>query len=281
MGRESHETERFTETAGRLRDAMIGVGRLRAGFEPLIQGLPDLAVLVALLVGLARYQAGALSLEQLVTVSFMFSILSFPIRAIGWVLGDLPTSVVGRKRVDNVLAAVGDMAYGETDTRRDGPASLEFASVAYTYPDGGEAIGDVSFTVEPGRTVALVGATGSGKSTLAHLAARLTDPSAGAVRLDGVDLRELTHTRLAADIALVQQIPFIFDDTVRANLSSTATASTTPACGRPWPRPEPTSSSATSTRVSTPRSASAAPPSREGSASGSPSRAPWRDTRAC
>ncbi|WP_199036861.1 ABC transporter ATP-binding protein [Glycomyces salinus] len=219
MGRERHETERFTETAGRLRDAMIGVGRLRAGFEPLIQGLPDLGVLVALLVGLSRYQAGSLSLEQLVTVSFMFSILSFPIRAIGWVLGDLPTSVVGRKRVDNVLAATGDMAYGETDTRRDGPAALEFDSVAYTYPDGGQAIGDVSFTVEPGRTVALVGATGSGKSTLAHLAARLTDPSAGAVRLDGVDLRELTHARLAADIALVQQIPFVFDDTVRANLA--------------------------------------------------------------
>ncbi|MCH7230139.1 ABC transporter ATP-binding protein/permease [Glycomyces sp. L485] len=220
MGRETAETERFTGSATELRDAMIGVGRLRAAFEPAIAGLPELGTLLALLVGLARYQQGALDLEQLVTVAFMFSVLAFPIRAIGWVLGDLPTSVVGRGRVDHVLSATGDMDYGEREPATPaGPASLEFDSVAYSYPDGGEAISDVTFTVPAGKTVALVGATGSGKSTLAHLAARLIDPSRGAVRLDGVDLRELTHPALAATTALVQQIPFVFDDTVRANLA--------------------------------------------------------------
>nr|WP_198586793.1 ABC transporter ATP-binding protein [Glycomyces xiaoerkulensis] len=219
MGRETEETERFTRTAGELRDAMIGVGRLRAAFEPAIQGLPELGTLIALLVGLARYQAGAIDLGQLVTVSFMFSILAFPIRAIGWVLGDLPTSVVGRRRIDHVLTSTGDMSYGDRDLRAAGPARLEFDSVAYRYPGGGEAIREVSFTVEPGRTVALVGATGSGKSTLAHLAVRLTDPTGGAVRLDGTDLRELDHASLAATTALVPQIPFVFDDSVRANLS--------------------------------------------------------------
>ncbi|WP_035696452.1 ABC transporter ATP-binding protein, partial [Glycomyces tenuis] len=219
MGREAAETERFAGTAGELRDAMIGVGRLRAAFEPLIQGLPEIGTLLALLVGLTRYEAGAIGLGELVTVSFMFSILAFPIRAIGWVLGDLPTSVVGRRRVDGVLAATGDMAYGDRELDGTGPARLEFDSVAYSYADGTEALTDVSFTVEPGTTVALVGATGSGKSTLAHLAARLTDPTRGAVRFDGVDLRELTHRSLAATCALVQQIPFVFDDTVRANLA--------------------------------------------------------------
>ncbi|WP_460541226.1 ABC transporter ATP-binding protein [Glycomyces halotolerans] len=219
MGREAEETERFTRTAGELRDAMIGVGRLRAAFEPAIQGLPELGTLIALLVGLARYQQGALDLGQLVTVSFMFSILAFPIRAIGWVLGDLPTSVVGRRRVDHVLSSTGDMSYGDRHLRADGPARLEFDSVAYRYPDGGEAIRDVSFTVEPGTTVALVGATGSGKSTLAHLAVRLTDPTSGTVRLDGVELPDLDHASLASTAALVPQIPFVFDDSVRANLS--------------------------------------------------------------
>lgn len=219
MGREAAETERFAATAGELRDAMIGVGRLRAAFEPLIQGLPEIGTLLALLVGLARYEAGALGLGELVTVSFMFTILAFPVRAIGWVLGDLPTSVVGRRRVNGVLASTGDMAYGDRELEGTGPARLEFDSVAYAYADAGEALADVSFTVEPGRTVALVGATGSGKSTLAHLAARLVDPTDGAVRFDGVDLRELTHGSLAATCALVQQIPFVFDDTVRANIA--------------------------------------------------------------
>ncbi|WP_353895371.1 ABC transporter ATP-binding protein [Glycomyces tritici] len=220
MGREAAETERFTATAEDLRDAMIGVGRLRAAFEPAISGLPEIGVLVALLVGLARFEAGAIDLGQLVTVSFMFSVLAFPVRAIGWVLGDLPGSVVGRRRVDHVLSATGDMAYGDNelpDTTT--PARLEFNAVAYAYPDGHEALHEVTFTVEPGTTVALVGATGSGKSTLAHLAARLVDPTRGTVTLDGHDLRDLTHASLARTTALVQQIPFVFDDTVRANLA--------------------------------------------------------------
>ncbi|WP_204745410.1 ABC transporter ATP-binding protein [Glycomyces paridis] len=220
MGREAAETERFSASADELRDAMIGVGRLRAAFEPAIAGLPELGVLVALLVGLARFEAGAIDLGQLVTVSFMFSVLAFPVRAIGWVLGDLPGSVVGRERVDHVLAATGDMAYGDKELpETPAPATLAFDRVAYAYPDGHEALAEVTFTVEPGTTVALVGATGSGKSTLAHLAARLIDPSGGALRLDGEDLRDLTHASLARSAALVQQIPFVFDDTVRANIS--------------------------------------------------------------
>ncbi|WP_197034710.1 ABC transporter ATP-binding protein [Glycomyces sp. NRRL B-16210] len=220
MGREAAETERFSASATELRDAMIGVGRLRAAFEPAIAGLPEIGVILALLVGLARFQAGAIDLGQLVTVAFMFSVLALPVRAIGWVLGDLPGSVVGRERVDHVLAATGDMTYGDKELQDTGAAAeLAFDHVAYAYPDGHEALTDVSFTVEPGSTVALVGATGSGKSTLAHLAARLIDPARGTVRLDGEDLRDLTHAALARNTALVQQIPFVFDDTVRANLS--------------------------------------------------------------
>jgi len=220
MGRESAETERFSASAEELRDAMIGVGRLRAAFEPAIAGLPEIGVLLALLVGLARFEAGAIDLEQLVTVSFMFSVLAFPVRAIGWVLGDLPGSVVGRRRVDHVLTATGDMTYGEKELPdTTAPAKLAFDAVAYAYPDGHEALHEVTFTVEPGTTVALVGATGSGKSTLAHLAARLIDPTRGAVSVDGEDLRDLTHAELARTTALVQQIPFVFDDTVRANLA--------------------------------------------------------------
>ncbi|MQM24478.1 ABC transporter ATP-binding protein [Glycomyces albidus] len=220
MGQEAAETERFSASATDLRDAMIGVGRLRAAFEPAISGLPEIAVLVALLVGLARYEAGAINLEQLVTVSVMFSILAFPVRAIGWVLGDLPSSVVGRTRIDHVLSATGDMTYGDKRLpASDTPARLEFDAVAYAYPDGHEALHEVTFTVEPGTTVALVGATGSGKSTLAHLAARLVDPTRGTVRLDGEDLRGLDHASIARATALVQQVPFIFDDTVRNNIA--------------------------------------------------------------
>jgi ABC-type multidrug transport system fused ATPase/permease subunit len=77
----------------------------------------------------------------------------------------------------------------------------------------------VSLEVPAGQTVALVGPTGSGKSTIAALAARLVDPAAGTVLLDGLDLRELTAAELAASVGLVPQVPFVFDDTVRANVA--------------------------------------------------------------
>jgi ATP-binding cassette subfamily B protein len=142
------------------------------------------------------------------------------VRAIGWVLGELPRSVVGWERVAGVLAATGDMKYGEgTLAERDGPAALCFDDVSFRYSEGPEVLHGVTFEVPSGRTVALVGPTGSGKSTIAALSARLVDPVSGRVALDGADLAGLTHAAVAGTVALVPQIPFVFDDSVRGNVS--------------------------------------------------------------
>jgi ABC-type multidrug transport system fused ATPase/permease subunit len=147
------------------------------------------------------------------------------VRAIGWVLAELPRSVAGWDRIQHVLTATGEMAYGlVAPDRSDAPAELRFDNVTFGYEtasgDPGPAVlHEVSFTVPAGRTVALVGPTGSGKSTVASLAARLVDPRAGAVSVDGVDVRTLEASSLAATVALVSQVPFVFDDTVRANVT--------------------------------------------------------------
>ena len=267
MGREEQETARFAARAGELRDALISVGRLRGVFDPMLETLPSLGTLAVLLVGSVRLTQGAISVTELVSVAFLFTVLAFPVRAIGWVLAELPRSVAGWDRVQNVLTATGEMPYGEqTLAGRDGePATLVFDQVRFGYapgeigppdapgdaapppvvvtggpgrpdaagdsggvggaagPDGAggpePALRDVSFTVPAGRTVALVGPTGSGKSTIASLAVRLVDPHSGAVTLDGVDVRSLTAASLAATTALVAQVPFVFDDTVRANVT--------------------------------------------------------------
>ncbi|WP_285662885.1 ABC transporter ATP-binding protein [Actinorhabdospora filicis] len=220
MGRETEETERFAAKADELRDGLIRVGRIRGAFDPIIDSLPNIGTLAVLVVGTWRLSTHAATLEDVTSVVFLFTVLAFPIRAIGWVLGELPRSVVGWERVAKVLAATGDMEYGgESLAGRTGPAALEFEDVDYAYPDGSEVLHGVTLAVPAGKTVALVGPTGSGKSTIASLATRLVDPDSGKVRVDGRDVRDLDHGALARTIALVQQVPFVFDDTIRGNIS--------------------------------------------------------------
>lgn len=220
MGRESEETQRFAAKAGELRDAMIRVGRVRGLFDPALDALPSFGTLAVLLIGAGRLRQGAISVGDLVSVAFLFTVLAFPIRAIGWVLAELPRAAVGWERIQNVLTATGDMTYGDAALPADPkPAALRFDHVDFAYVNGQPVLRDVTFDVPAGRTVALVGPTGSGKSTVASLAARLVDPTAGTVGIDGVDVSTLTQESLTATVALVPQLPFVFDDTVRGNVT--------------------------------------------------------------
>ncbi|AGL15570.1 ABC transporter ATP-binding protein [Actinoplanes sp. N902-109] len=219
MGREADESQRFRVHVSELRDALISVGRLRGLFDPLMDALPSIGTLAVLLLGAWRLQSGAISVAQLVSVAFLFTVLAFPVRAIGWVVAELPRSVAGWERVQAVLGAGGDLAYGSSATPGTGPAALTFDQVHYSYGNHADVLHDVSFTVPAGKTVALVGATGSGKSTIASLAVRLVDPESGTVCANGVPLPQLSGAALAATTALVPQVPFVFDDTVRGNVT--------------------------------------------------------------
>lgn len=219
MGGEAAETERFAARSDQLRDAMISVGRVRGLFDPVLDALPSLGSLAALLVGAVRLRQGAVGVGDVVSVTFLFTVLAFPVRAIGWVLAELPRSVAGWERVQRVLDTPGDVVYGTVDLPARGAAELRFKGVEFGYGDGQRVLHDVGLTVPAGRTVALVGPTGSGKSTIALLAARLIDPDCGAVMIDGVDVRDLTGASLSATVGLVAQTPFVFDDTVRDNVA--------------------------------------------------------------
>jgi ABC-type multidrug transport system fused ATPase/permease subunit len=219
MGREADETERFGAKATELRDAMVSLGRVRGLFDPFLDGLPSLGTLAVLVVGAIRLKQGVIDLGDVVSVSFLFVMLGLPVQAVGWVLAELPRAVVGWDRVQHVITAAGDMTYGQRSFDGTGPAALSFSDVAFAHTAEGPVLSGVSFEVAAGRTVALVGPTGSGKSTIGTLAARLVDPAAGTVRLDGVDVRELSAGALASTVALVPQIPFVFDDTIRGNVT--------------------------------------------------------------
>lgn len=244
MGREQEETDRFGQVTHELRDSLIRVGRTRGMFEPVIEAIPVLGTLAVLAVGTSRVASGDLTAADVVEIAYLFSILAFPVRALGWVLAEIPRSVVGYRRVDSVLQATGSMDYGEGRLERQGPAHARTEGVSYAYAEPAEravlgaetpltpepepelvgpqramAIRDVTLDVPAGSTVALVGPTGSGKSTLTNLVLRLMDPDTGVVTMDGIDLRSARKGEVAEVGTLVAQQTFMFDDPVRDNVT--------------------------------------------------------------
>jgi ABC-type multidrug transport system fused ATPase/permease subunit len=220
LGREGEETERFAAKSRELRDVNIRAGAIRAAFDPTLAALPNLGVLVVLAVGVSRVMDSNTDPGDVVTVAYLLTIVSFPIRSIGWLLGEFPRSVVGYERVSRVLAATGHMPFGtrSVPTGRHG-ARLEVQHLGYAYDEEQDLLDDVSFDVAPGRSLAVVGATASGKSTLTGLLTRLVDPDEGRILVDGVDLRELAQGELSSVVALVPQTAFLFDDDVRGNVT--------------------------------------------------------------
>ncbi len=220
LGREGEETARFAEKAHQLRETNIRAGRVRAAFDPILEALPNLGVLAVLSVGVARVLHGQADPGDVVTIGYLLTIVAFPIRSLGWLVGEFPRSVVGFNRVSGVLGATGEMRYGvEAIAPAATGARVDVRHLGYRYAEGPALLDDLTFSVEPGRTVAVVGPTASGKSTLTTLLLRLVDPDRGAVLVDGQDLRELARGALAEHVALVPQQAFLFDDTVRGNVT--------------------------------------------------------------
>jgi ABC-type multidrug transport system fused ATPase/permease subunit len=219
LGRESEETARFAVAADRLRAVNSSVGRLRGLFDPVIESLPTLAVLAVLLLGTERVASGAIEPGTVVQVAYLLTIIAFPVRAIGWLLGEMPRSVIGSRRVQSVLDASGSMPYGQATLPGAAPLSVQASDLGYGYLPQVPVLDGLHLDVRPGRVLAVVGATGVGKSTLVALLVRLVDPLAGRVRVDDVDARSLAAGALPAAGSVVLQQAFLFDDTVRGNVT--------------------------------------------------------------
>jgi ABC-type multidrug transport system fused ATPase/permease subunit len=209
---------------GRASEAVFGqsvaANRQRAFYVPLISFIPLLAQAAVLLAGGRMVAHGSLSIGSFVTFNILLAMLVGPLRMLGMWIGQAQRATASGERIFEVLDEPEEIA--EAPDARELPGGggrIRFRDVSFAYEPGLTVLDGVELEVEPGRTVALIGQTGSGKTTLASLVPRFYDATAGAVEIDGADVRELRLASLRGAIGVISQDPFLFSTTVRENIA--------------------------------------------------------------
>ncbi|MGI8977014.1 MAG: ABC transporter ATP-binding protein [Thermomicrobiales bacterium] len=238
FGRPDEESREFAARASRVRDIGVRTAMLQFVFITALTLVSALAL--ALVYGLGGFYAlqGSLEAGSVVSLALLLTRLYAPLTALANARVDVMTALVSFERVFEVLDLPPLIAEKPSArTVPDGPVAVEFDNVLFSYPTaekvslasleevamldaraGIEVLHGISFRAEPGQMVALVGSSGAGKSTIASLAPRLYDVDNGAVRLGGVDVRDLTFETMRQTIGMVTQDGHLFHDTLRANL---------------------------------------------------------------
>jgi ABC-type multidrug transport system fused ATPase/permease subunit len=204
----------------RVFDQTIFSTRLRAFYSPLIGFLPNLGIAIVLLVGGKQVISGGLTIGEFTAFYTYMLILSFPMRLLGVALGMAQRAVASGNRLFEVLDREPRITSPpDSPPLPEGHGRVEIRGVTLAYDGGAPALEDVDLTVEPGRTVALVGPTGSGKTSLVALIARLYDPSRGSVLVDGADVRSVDVASLRSEVAFVADESFLFSASVAENIA--------------------------------------------------------------
>jgi ATP-binding cassette subfamily B protein len=224
FGRGPLMQQRFGVSARTLRGSSIESVRLRARFWSLLQLIPNLTMAGIVLLGANAVAHGSLTLGELVAFAALLVLLQWPVIDLGWILSMAQEAATAAERFYEVFdekPAVADRPGAVPLVH--GRGRLTFDDVSFRYPgadtDSLPVLRGVDLVVEPGETVAIVGATGSGKSTLASLVPRLYDVTGGRILLDGQDIRGLTLASLRRHVAVAFEEPVLFSMSVRENLT--------------------------------------------------------------
>ena len=225
FGAETTQMEKLKKEADDIRRVSLGAAKIRSKFLPGIDLLPSLGLIAVLGVGGHMVINGDMTVGELVAFNSYLVMLIWPLRTIGMTVAFGQRAIAALTRVNEVLSTdpvVADPPQPLALPPRAIGAStgaLRFDNVSFSYPNGQLVLDHFDFEVQPGESMAIVGATGSGKSTVARLLLRFYDTQAGAVSLDGVDIRRLRLVELRRAVAVVFEDTLLFNDTVAANIA--------------------------------------------------------------
>jgi ATP-binding cassette subfamily B protein len=214
---EDPEVGRFDTNARRLRDNTIRQGDVEARFVPLLLFYITLAI--GLVHAILLFRLGILNTGDVVAYFGLLLLLDFPTWTSIWAYSQISSGLAGARRILELINRENDLdqnAHGCTQAMR---GEIEFRHVTFAYPTGEPVLQDISFTVKPGQTVAIVGQTGTGKTSLMKLVNRIYDVSTGKILVDGVDVRDWNLASLRSQISIIEQDIFLFSRSISDNIA--------------------------------------------------------------
>ncbi|MDT7832196.1 ABC transporter ATP-binding protein [Flavobacteriaceae bacterium S356] len=208
----------FESLANDSKEKNIDLTKVNALFFPLMVLLIGFSNLLVIYIGGKQYIAGEIQLGVIAEFIIYVNMLTWPVAIVGWVTSMVKLAEVSQQRINEFLQQDPEIK-NKTHDSFNLKGTVEFRNVSLTYDDTNiTALNDISFSIESGQTIAILGKTGSGKSSIVNLVSRLYDATEGTVLIDGIDIKECNLDQLRDQTGFVPQDPFLFSDTIENNI---------------------------------------------------------------
>jgi ATP-binding cassette subfamily B multidrug efflux pump len=218
FNRENESLQKFTAESDLYQHQSMKLTKVQSLFYPLIMGLIGVSTILTVYAGSTEVIKGNLTLGNIAEFIIYVNLLTWPVTSLGWTSSLVQRAEASQKRINEFLKTETNII-SEKNIEREINGKIEFKNVSFTYPDTGiKALKDISFTVNPGESLAVIGTTGSGKSTVSNLISRMYDVRGGEILIDEIPITHYNLTSLRSQIGYVPQDVFLFSDTISNNI---------------------------------------------------------------
>lgn len=217
FAREQSSVKNFDALSEEFKDESLKLAKINAFFFPLISTLIGLSTILTVYVGGKEVIEGNITLGNIAEFIIYVNILTWPVTSLGWITSIVQRAAASQTRINEFIETKSDIQNGTQNLNFH--QNIRFENVTLTYPESNiTALKNLSFEVNKGETLAILGKTGCGKSSLANLLCRMIDPSAGRILVDGVPLTDINLKSYRSELGYVPQESFLFSDTIRNNI---------------------------------------------------------------
>ncbi len=217
--RENDMITKFEMSSNEYKDKSLKLTSVDALFFPIIMALIGLSTVLVVYIGGGQVINGTASFGNIAEFIIYVNLLTWPVASLGWITSIIQRAAASQKRINEFLKIKPGITSGKA-IKKEIKGGVTFKSVSFVYPDTGiKALTDVSFSLKPGESLAIIGTTGSGKSTIANLICRMYDPTSGIILIDDTDLKDLDLSAYRSQLGYVPQDVFLFSESIYNNIS--------------------------------------------------------------